>query len=275
MRPRLRTRAVHAAADRVRAGDTCQAPAAGRAEEEVSGEEGAGAKEALTQGLSAIAGGARLERRRLPADIAGVTGVRCRSGTSGAGVMKRAWAAAIALFAGEAHAGDYVFFDSFEGVLHPVAGAVIVTEIMSNPSVASDSAGEWFELANVSAQTVDLGGCFVGRDAVQDALPTHPLLPGEFAVVARSTDMVSNGNVTAFSTFSFSLLSSGTIDLSCDDRLIDEVQWASETQGRSRNLDPQSFNATDNDNAGNWCLSTQTYNDVDTGTPDSGNEPCS
>lgn len=37
-------------------------------------------------------------------------------------------------------------------------GSVIITEIMKNPAAVPDATGEWFEIMNVSTQTVDLNG---------------------------------------------------------------------------------------------------------------------
>lgn len=176
--------------------------------------------------------------------------------------------------AGFAHAGDYVFFDSFEIVPHPAPGAVIVTEIMSNPTNVPDTTGEWFELTNVSAQSVDLGGCIVSRAPTQNTLPSLLLAPDASAVLARSTDTLANGNVMAFATFTFTLTMSGTVDFICDGRLIDTMTWPGEIAGRSRSLDPRHFDAVSNDNDANWCFSTTLYNATDAGTPRTANETC-
>jgi len=182
---------------------------------------------------------------------------------------------AAAACAFSAHAGDFVFFDQFEASLHPVTGSVIVSEIMSNPMLVSDAAGEWFELANVSDQTVDLGGCTVKQNASEDTLPAYALAAGSFAVAARNSELASNGNVTAFATFTFGLASTGTIDLNCDGRLIDEVTWPGESQGHSRSLYPQYFSASGNDDVVfGWCYTTQLYNAMDTGSPNAANELC-
>jgi hypothetical protein len=172
------------------------------------------------------------------------------------------------------YAGDLIFFDGFEAVLHPVPGSVIFNEIMSNPTAVADNVGEWFELNNVSAQAVDVGGCIVSNGANQSTLPAHNLVAGSVAVVARSTDEIVNGGVAAFAAFPFGLGASGLLSLACDDRLIDETTWADETAGKSRSLDPARANALDNDNVANWCFATVLYNAVDNGSPGSTNEAC-
>ena len=173
-----------------------------------------------------------------------------------------------------AYAGDLIFFEGFEAVLHPVSGSVIVNEIMSNPTAVADNVGEWFEVANVSAQTIDLGGCIVSNGSNQSTLPAHSLAPGNLAVVARSTSEIDNGGVVAFAAFTFGLGATGVLSLACDEHLIDETAWADESAGKSRSLDPARANALDNDDPANWCFATVPYNAVDNGSPGVTNEAC-
>lgn len=176
--------------------------------------------------------------------------------------------------AGNAGAGDFIYFDGFESVTHPVAGALIVSEIMSNPTAVTDDQGEWFELTNVSAQTVDVGGCGVDNGGAPSLLPSHAFGAGTMAVVARNTSIATNGNVSAFAVFTFALAATGSIELTCDGRVIDSVSWPAESAGHSRNLDPRHFDAVQNDDPLNWCFSTMLYNALDAGSPNSGNETC-
>ena len=78
-------------------------------------------------------------------------------------------------------------------------GAVIVTVFMADPAGVADDQGEWFELTNVSAAAVDLGGWWViddGRNAV--AVPGGTTIAaGGTLVFARSTDAAANGGVAA------------------------------------------------------------------------------
>jgi len=41
---------------------------------------------------------------------------------------------------------------------------LLITEIMANPTAASDSQGEWFELFNSSTESVDLSGIVLSDD---------------------------------------------------------------------------------------------------------------
>lgn len=188
--------------------------------------------------------------------------------------MKRVLMAAAACCALSVHAGDFVYFADFESALHPVAGSVIVSEVMASPNDVGDSLGEWFELGNISAQSVDLEGCVVASGASQSTLPAHTLAAAAFAVAARSTDTSVNGGVAAFAVFAFGLGASGTLDLICGDRLIDSAPWDGSVAGQSFSLDPQHFDSSQNDVAANWCFSTQLYGTTDRGTPGSANEIC-
>ncbi|HSE12950.1 MAG TPA: lamin tail domain-containing protein [Rudaea sp.] len=204
-------------------------------------------------------------------------GIRFRGGC-GERHMNRVLAIAAALFAvAPAHAGDFIYFDDFEAVLHPVGGSVIISEIMSKPTAVSESSGEWFELTNVSAQTVDLGDCIVGNGSFQDSLPSRATAAGDAVVVARSLDPGANGDLpvsATFAVFSFSLGPTGMLGLACNGRTIDEAAWTDETAGRSLSLDPARASALDNDDPANWCFATTLYNAVDTGSPGQANETC-
>jgi len=180
----------------------------------------------------------------------------------------------LAFAASSAIAGDFVFFSEFEARVHPVPGAVIINESMPDPSMVSDGAGEWIELAKVSSQTVDLGDCTIGNGTTNNILPTYAFAPG-FAELAHSTDAVTNGGITAFATFTFALTSSGTFFLDCDGREIDHAPWASGVAGQSFSLYPDKTNASDNDVVESWCFYVATtYNGVDFGTPGSTNGTC-
>lgn len=173
-----------------------------------------------------------------------------------------------------AAAGELIFFDGFETQTHPVAGAVIFTEILSNPTAVADSAGEWFELASVANRPVQIEGCTVGNGTTSAALPDQLAGPGWIGVVARSLDSGSNGGVVAFATFGFTLGASGMLELDCDGRTIDTVSWTSEVAGSARSLDSRLWDAQANDADASWCTTTQTYNGVDNGTPGQLNPFC-
>ena len=92
------------------------------------------------------------------------------------------------------------------GLVSTTAQAAIVsdlyiTEIMTNPSAVSDTAGEWFELYNPTSETVDLQGIILSDDGAN----THTIstgsslliAAGDYFVMARNGDTSVNGGVNA------------------------------------------------------------------------------
>ena len=79
-------------------------------------------------------------------------------------------------------------------------GTVFVTEIMPNPAAVSDTAGEWFEVYNSSAEvSVDIDGWTI-RDQGSNFHVVDsggPLLvpPLTFLVLGRNADPATNGGV--------------------------------------------------------------------------------
>jgi len=79
-------------------------------------------------------------------------------------------------------------------------GDVIISEIMKNPQVVSDSDGEWFELFNATNSPIDINGWTISDDGID----THVINNGSaliipalgFIVLARNSDFNSNGGVT-------------------------------------------------------------------------------
>jgi hypothetical protein len=168
-----------------------------------------------------------------------------------------------------------LFGDGFEPPGMPRAGAIVFTEVLSNPVLVADNVGEWFELANVGGRRVQLQGCELQGNSGASPIAAGLLLPpGGLAVFARSSDPLANGNVPADATFAFALLSNDLLSLSCSGELIDAIEWSSETPGRSRSLDASAWDATANDLDANWCLSVASYNGTDTGTPGSPLHAC-
>ncbi len=76
-------------------------------------------------------------------------------------------------------------------------GSLIITEIMANPAAVSDSLGEWFELTNVSASSIDLNGLVLSDDGID----THTIdnggsliiAPNQLLVFGRNDDISLNG----------------------------------------------------------------------------------
>lgn len=79
----------------------------------------------------------------------------------------------------------------------PKTGDLVITEFMAQPAV-DDSFGEWVEITNVSADTIDLSGCFLADDGRNKAeVPDGvTLAPGAFLVLGRSADTSINGGLS-------------------------------------------------------------------------------
>ncbi len=67
---------------------------------------------------------------------------------------------------------------------------------MANPSAVFDSKGEWFEVFNASASTLDLSGLVLSDDGSDShIISASPLLiaPGDYFTLGRNSDSSLNG----------------------------------------------------------------------------------
>ena len=80
-------------------------------------------------------------------------------------------------------------------------GNLLISEVMANPSAVSDSNGEWFEVFNASANTIDLNGITIsdnGTNAHLISASTSLLLsPGEYFVLGGNGESAVNGGYIA------------------------------------------------------------------------------
>ena len=162
------------------------------------------------------------------------------------------------------------------------AGAVVVTEVMKDPSAVGDTAGEWFELHNTTVDELNLVGLVVsdlaGNDFTVDA--DLVLAAGGYAVLGRNGDTTSNGGVALdFEYGSFGLTNTGdeiilvhgTTEL---DRVeYDDVAWP-DTPGASLSLDPAFADSASNDDPVYWCPGVAPYGAGDLGSPGLENHGC-
>ena len=162
--------------------------------------------------------------------------------------------------------------------------SVLINEYMANPSLVTDSSGEWIELFNnggVELKTdnlelADSNGSFapvtVGAGTV--------ILPGDFFVAARKLDPLVNGGLVPDGTFSFSLNNSGdVIQVRYMGNLVplDIVDYTTfdTPSGAAKQFSSNAvMSALENDFATNWCDALAMYGDGDLGTPGSPNLPC-
>ncbi len=88
---------------------------------------------------------------------------------------------------------------SYSANINP--GDLLVSEVMSNPAQVSDTAGEWFEIFNASANIIDLDGITIsdnGSNAHEiDNGGSLLIDPGTYLVLGRNADMSQNGGYLA------------------------------------------------------------------------------
>lgn len=190
---------------------------------------------------------------------------------------------------------------TIRAIVPPTPGNLVVTEFMPKPLVGNNGGGEWFEVVNTGATAFDLIG--LGLDRAGDTrLPDviggsdcRSLVPGGFAVFARSAVPTSNGgieNVTA--TFGFNMVDTngnvGVVDpATCDPTtficatIFDQAGWGATNlagsiprSGVSGQLRTAQFTTTANDLAPtNYCAGTAVYGDQgNLGTPGTADAAC-
>ena len=166
----------------------------------------------------------------------------------------------------------------------PAVGDLVITEVMQNPSAVSDSAGEWFEIKNVSAAPIDLDGWTISDDGTNThVIASTVVVPaGDYVVLGRNADSGANGGVTVNYEYSSYVLANGDDEViltSPDAVEFDRIEydggatWPDPT-GASMNLDPPFVDVTSNDDGANWCEATATYGAGDRGTPGADNTTC-
>lgn len=165
----------------------------------------------------------------------------------------------------------------------PAAGDVIISEIMQNPAMSLDNDGEYFELFNTTASTLNLNGC-----SVQSSTSSGPesfniagdvrISPGGYAVFARSV----NAPFAADYTYGGLINLNNSVDelaIRCDGIEVDYVSYDDgatfpDPEGASMSLNPARMSASQNDLGSNWCMSSSTFGVGDLGTPGGPNDPC-
>jgi cysteine-rich repeat protein len=166
------------------------------------------------------------------------------------------------------------------------AGDIVITEIMQNPACVSDTAGEWFEIKNVSDRKLVLKGWRIYDKGTDKHVINQAVViePGAFAVLCRNKDSSTNGGVAcAYQWAGFQLGNDDDEILIADPRdgLVDGVDYTGvapfpDPNGKSMSLDLWHTNAVDNDNGANWCVAKEAIPGGcgDLGSPGQANPPC-
>jgi len=171
----------------------------------------------------------------------------------------------------------------------PDVGDAVFSEIMIQPLADGDPAGEWFEVANVTNQDLNLAGCVVRDLEGESHVVAGPLLylpAGERVVMARGSIDLGAGQAPDYVYGDALTLDNDTdeLQLQCGDATVDSVVWdgaflnAGDAPiggpGGSVQLNPAATDAASNDDGTNWCASVDAYGAGDLGTPGSDNPAC-
>jgi len=171
---------------------------------------------------------------------------------------------------GFARLGIFIALFSTAGSAGAVTVAdLLISEVMVNPAAVGDTRGEWFELYNPTAGTINLRDISIGDDGSdRHSIETDLLiLPGHFLTLARNGDSAVNGGLIADYVYDdFTLSNSGDeIVLRGDGFELLRLEYgaAFDAAGRSRELAGLPMRAE------NYALTLAglTYGLGDTGTP--------
>jgi hypothetical protein len=162
-------------------------------------------------------------------------------------------------------------------------GTVIFSEVMQNPNAVPDTVGEWFELYNTTAQTLDLAGYTVSLGGGSfTVVGSWPLPPGGFQVFAQSVVPTQNGGLPpgAYDLPAGLFLPNGSQTLTIHDPS-GQLTCLLQYDNGLTYPDPSgaSMCAGQLDLAGaidgaKWCTSVTVYGAGDRGTPGAANDPC-
>ncbi len=181
-------------------------------------------------------------------------------------------------------------FCSQAGVRCPAEGELVITEIMSDPKAVSDTTGEWFEVTNLTDETIDLTGVVVlgkyiestGSWDMDHTIGELQIDPYQALVFFRSKDVSLNGGVDAVGYEYAGVFLTGTDTLGLmnqDGAVIDVVSWSSDSgwpvvAGYSMALSGDLFDAALNDAPSAWCVGQDTLAGGDHGSPGVLNAAC-
>ena len=164
-------------------------------------------------------------------------------------------------------------------------GDLLITEIMYNPAALSDTEGEWFEVYNHSADTIDLQNLMLGRDdsnwhAIAESVM---ISPGEYIVLARTEEATEEWDYIYGSDLSLTN-SSGVLTVYNEGTetepgaVIFSVDYFGADfpacTGASLSLNPDLLNVADAVDGTSWCAATSVYDTGDLGTPGAMNDSC-
>ncbi|MGV6830675.1 MAG: lamin tail domain-containing protein [bacterium] len=170
----------------------------------------------------------------------------------------------------------------FPGATCANVGDIIITEVMQNPSVNGDPAGEYFEVYNTTGSAIDMIGWVIKDDAssgeTHTISSTLVVAAGDYVVIGNSA--VPNGNTPMDYTYGNDISLGNSTDgiiIECSSTTIDVVIWDNgatfpDPSGASMELSTTALDAVSNDDGANWGEATTAFGDGDLGTPGAAND---
>ncbi len=165
-------------------------------------------------------------------------------------------------------------------------GDLLITEIMYNPASMSDTYGEWFEVYNSTADSIDLYHLVIEKNAqAVHTVDEHILLPADRYIAFVKTDSACNAELKYTYGGSLSLTNGGD-ELSLanygtdgsNGNVIATVDYGAAGfptgTGASICLNPDHLQVDEAMNGSNWCTSSSAYSTGDLGTPGLVNDNC-
>jgi beta-lactamase superfamily II metal-dependent hydrolase len=158
----------------------------------------------------------------------------------------------------------------------PSAGTVLVNEVMADPSAVTDANGEWIEVYNRGATSINLQGWKIAsnNDVTHTIASSVNVPAGGYVVLGRVA--TGNGGVTLAYVYGTAITLANTADWVAlrdgNGATVDSVSWsAAPPAGASRGVKDAS---ADNTAMGgtNWATQTSTFGSGDGGTPGAAND---
>jgi hypothetical protein len=167
------------------------------------------------------------------------------------------------------------------------AGDLVISELMWNPDAVFDVDGEWIELYNTSARTLDLQGLVVTELGAASSFTIEQSLPmpgRSFVVLGRNADFEVNGGVVVdYQWVGYGLTNAAdSVVLTTGDGAVldavayDTASWPG-TDGIAAQLDADlDWTVADNNDPASWCAARSRIGDgnADFGTPGAANVTC-
>ena len=169
-------------------------------------------------------------------------------------------------------------------LLKPYPDGLVITEVYANPDGA-DGKKEWFEVyVPPNKPAIHLNGVGIMKKAGEEpgyyfsSAVCLEMLPGQHYVLCRSEDPAENGGLDNCIGYGSIILvnEAGFLGLGKPGTIYDSVpSYGKAKDGISRSLDPEHYDAWDNDTGSNWCdtPSGKTFSDG-LGTPGAMNPSC-